>query len=109
MDRFCYQFGFETPRMERLNKKDGDDAKALESVWILAESRENALEWGNEIAQRFIQKLFGDPAKSWKAGRFARWVEDAFEWKDSDKSAKKMQTVRVGSYPDFDRMVQDWR
>ena len=46
---------------------------------IVASSDEEALAWGQEVSERFIAHLYGDPWISWKQGDYASWVEPVKE------------------------------
>ncbi|HZZ86686.1 MAG TPA: hypothetical protein VFE30_19325 [Anaeromyxobacteraceae bacterium] len=102
-----YVFGYEDPIEAKSNDTHGTDFESSLCFKILAETEEEALRWGQELSESFVKKLFGDPAKSWKAERFANWIEhepDAL----LQEAAQRMPPVRVGEHPDFEAIQEIW-
>jgi len=73
MNRYLFIFGFETPRQSRNNALRGWDDEDSEAVFIGAPSKDAALDWGRQVAERFITEMFQDSSASW--GEFAHWIE----------------------------------
>ena len=99
---FC--FGYETPAQHYNNRAHEwwDDADSR-AVFIDCDSEDEALKWGCEIAERFVAQLWiarGEPVQSWKAGRFAYWIET-----DTDRIASALThnvpVVRAGEFPEL--------
>ena len=58
-------------------------------------------ECGCEVAERFIQRLFRNDAVSWKAQRFAHWIEPEGSPRSVSVDWSTLPVVRCGEYPDF--------
>lgn len=101
MTRFLFIFGFETPAQARNNQAHGWDDEESEALGIFAPSAPEALEWGCEVAERFIQRLFRNDAVSWKAQRFAHWIEPEGSPRSVSVDWSTLPVVRCGEYPDF--------
>jgi hypothetical protein len=103
VNEYLYIFGYEDPGDRKCNMENGTDYESSRMIRIRASSEEEALFWGNEIAERFVQSLFADMKISWKAGRFASWIE-----KSPDAEAKRLwderQVVNYGEFPDFTKL-----
>jgi len=102
MPKYLFIFGFQTPRQWELSKRsllmDDEDSKA---VWIEAPNEELALNWGQEIAERFIRLLWKDESVSWRMQRFAFWIDNTQA--DFDEAPPN---VAIGEFPSLDRWVQ---
>ena len=94
MPRFVFQFGYETPGQEARNARLGWDDESSEWVVIDAADEQSALDWGREIAERFVAYIGGS---SWRAGDFADWLDPLSKcpW------AVGRDAVAVGDLPDF--------
>ena len=92
---FVFCFGYETPRQAIANAERGWDDEDSEYVLIEAPNEAEALKWGCELAERFVQSLGG---ASWKAGNFAHWVELLSDcpW------ASERAVIGVGQFPSPD-------
>lgn len=73
-----------------------------------ANSREEALSWGREVAESFTRVLFqaagwddDQEIPSWKESGFACWIEDDPETALSSDILKAIPEVRVGEMPLF--------
>jgi hypothetical protein len=101
MKRYVYFFGYCTPDQIRRNEQHGWDDEDSAALLIMADSEEQALEWGRAIAEAFVCRLFNDQNASWKAQNFADGVEtDAAETYSKD-ALIRMTTVNYGEYPDW--------
>lgn len=98
MPTFVFRFGFESPVERDSNERYGTDFESSQFVVIEAPDEAAALDWGCEVAERFVQQACG---VSWRAGEFARWVEPLSEcpW------AAGQEVVGVGQFPDASHWV----
>jgi hypothetical protein len=102
-----FRFGFESPAEARANARDGTDFESSTGIWIMSESDEAALAWGQTIAERLIASLFeseNEHAYSWTEARFAHWIE-----KDPRalSAASYLPVVAVGEMPDLAVLAAD--
>jgi len=107
MSRYLFRFGFCTPVQFASNSAHGWDDEASSSFFIEAESSDQALEWGEEVADRFVQALFaaeGGEVFDWRASDFARWIDDSPEEEYSARQLANKQVVKVGEFPDFTKL-----
>jgi hypothetical protein len=96
-----FSFGYETPLEAELNARHGWDGESSTALWIVSASEEEAITWGQNVAEQFVTSLFEAAQQSeysWKATRFAHWIE-------TDPavllSAVNLPVVFVGTLPDF--------
>ena len=99
MPKYLFVFGFETPQQRANNAKHGWDDEDSASVFILAESKEQALQWGREVAEGFVASLHKDERVSWKQENFAAWIEEDFEERYQPDQLDRIPVVPVGEYP----------
>ena len=95
---YLFSFGFESPEERRSNELSGTDFESSWSVRIAASSSEEAIEWGRQVAETFVQKLYqnaGMSERSWTAGRFAHRIEE------SEDRSEDVPSVIVGEMPNF--------
>jgi len=106
MQPFLYRFGYSTPEQWRQNDKHGWDDESSAALWILADSSERALEWGDAVAEKFTEDLFAKDGgfqvvPSWKSAGFASWIEENPAGDFSDSDLAKIPTVKLGVHPRF--------
>jgi hypothetical protein len=75
MARFLYVFAYQTPAQIKAAAAGEYAEEASEAVFIEAESAEQALDWGKQISEDFLQGLFPERDISWKRLNFAHWIE----------------------------------
>ncbi len=74
-------------------------------MFIDAPDSEAALQWGQQISERFVAWLFereGSGESTWTRTNFANWIEPpgTEEW----DAFRDMPTVSVGELPAFDML-----
>jgi hypothetical protein len=91
MATFLFRFGFQgTPIW-------GSDSEDSTCIWIEAESIEEALAWGVEVATAFVAHWWPD-LPPWRECSFAHGIEDKAEvlrWATENAVPK----VKCGEYP----------
>jgi hypothetical protein len=92
--RFC--FGFQTPAQLR-HWPDDEDSNFVD---IDAPTEAAALEWGQEVAQQFVNRLFQPEPVDWRKFGYAFWLE-------APKNPE--QAVKPGQLPDIERMTRRYR
>lgn len=100
---FLYIFGYEDPIDRKVNSEVNTDYESSEVIRILAEDEQEALAWGREISEKFIQYLFKDSQISWKNDGFASWIENNPD-EYLCKQLESFPIVKVGRYPDFEAL-----
>ncbi|MCX6952965.1 MAG: hypothetical protein NTV51_12485 [Verrucomicrobia bacterium] len=79
MNRYFFRFGYCTPAQAKGNLAHGWDDECSAGVYIRADTPEEALAWGCEIADRLVQHLFEQAGEtdflSWTESQFARWID----------------------------------
>lgn len=103
-DLHLFRFGYTWP--EELAwvdaHPDADVGEASDAVFIRADSREAAEALGEEVAEAYVKRLYGERAYSWREVGFASWIEDdreVLEW------AAKAQLPVVESVADIEATV----
>ena len=95
MHKFLYIFCYKTP--EQMATSDPDESS--EAFFIEASSADEALEWGREISERFIARLFGNTGTSWKTMGFPHWVESEPFQEYPEETLAQVPMVPCGSFP----------
>ena len=104
MPRFLYMFSYQTPEQMLAAPTADSPEESSQALFIEAASADQALGWGREISEAYLQYLFPDEKVSWKARGFDHWIEtDPRQEYPADLLAT-LQVVAHGSFPDFDRL-----
>lgn len=98
-NRYLYIFGYETPRQRENNAAHGWDDEDSASVFILARTEQEALEWGHAISKIFVSALFDGRNTAWDESRFAAWVDHDYAEHYSAEQLRAIPTVRYGEHP----------
>jgi len=99
--RYLYVFGYQTPPQLARSVDDEDSA----AFFIEAPSQAEALAWGREVSEKFVRDLHRNDEVSWKALDYAHWIEDLPSSRFTPADLARLDTVSVGSYPDW----SSWR
>jgi hypothetical protein len=79
MPQYLFVFGYESPAERNTNSHQGTDFESSNAVWIMASSKEQALEVGRQYAEKWVGELFHSAGivsyEGWMAGQFAHWIE----------------------------------
>ena len=104
---YLFRFGYESPHQFRINRALGTDDESSAAFWIAGASEQEAVRWGQSVADRFVAWLFeeaGDEGYSWHEGQFANWIET----EPSELAAchaAKLPVVVVGKEPSFEALA----
>jgi hypothetical protein len=96
---FVFRFGYETPQHAAANTRHGWDDEDSQYVLIDAPDEASALNWGRDVAERFVREMGGG---SWRAGKFAHWIEPLSDcpW------AIGRPVIAIGQFPTTSDWVQ---
>jgi hypothetical protein len=100
--RYLFRLGYESPEDLRVNEAHNSDFESSSAVWIEASDEAAALEWGQQIAEAFVARLFqdaGEPEYSWKQTGFAFWIEQ-----EAPEAWSTLPSTVAGKMPDFDAL-----
>lgn len=117
--KYYFMFGYETPGMAAANKRLRTDMADNMAFFILAESKDAALAWGQRLADAYVQAIYRDPTVTLEKLGFAPgsimdggpkefWaVTDlAKHWTEqNDATVAEIPVVRVGEMPDLAAIV----
>lgn len=103
MQTFLFRFGFESPEQFHANNAHGWDDEDSQGVLISARTEDEALAWGRQIAEAFLQQLYQDKLISWLVRGYANWLEKPGEFWPG------LQHVRVGDWPDYTVWLKPYR
>lgn len=102
---YLFRFGFETPAQLRLNDEHGWDYEDSAALIIDAAGEDEAQSWGRRVAEEFVNWLYrrddGPEDFSWLSANYASGIEPL----PPSAQVPDTPTVRVGEYPDFDRLL----
>jgi hypothetical protein len=80
MLEFLFIFGYESPDERRSNLEHGTDFESSKAIWVIAHSKQRALEIGKQYAEKWVADLFVSHGiadyEGWLESRFAHWIED---------------------------------
>lgn len=80
LQKYLFRFGYNFPAQYLANMKHGWDDEDSKAVFILAGSENEALNWGREVAEAFVARLYAQEPEtepmSWKEGEYAHWIEN---------------------------------
>lgn len=102
MTQHLFRFGFESPEDRRANEAHNSDFESSSAIWINASNEADALSWGQQIAEAFVEHLFREaqePAYSWAAVGFANWIE-----RDAPEAWHSLPSVAFGEMPDLNAL-----
>ncbi len=101
---YVYVFGYEPPNERRMNDATSWDSESSGYFRIEATSVEEALRWGNELANAYVAHLYGDVEKGrWSRGQYASWLED--DTSDlTHQAAVLTPLLSVGDYPELEKV-----
>lgn len=99
-----YIFGYCTPNQWLLNEDRGWNDENSCAFFIIANSQKEALQWGREVAEILVGRLFDlDPRfserPSWKEANFANWIEDEPLSRFSKSALTTIPIIQMGEMP----------
>ncbi|HEV3073461.1 MAG TPA: hypothetical protein VHB47_03495 [Thermoanaerobaculia bacterium] len=109
MTKYLYTFGYFTPAQWLSNEAHGWDDESSMALLIVADSSEQALEWGRKLSEEFVERLFSasgwtSHVPGWRASRFAHWIEAAPEIVSAVEGS--VPTIEYGRYLDFGELLK---
>jgi hypothetical protein len=103
MPRYLYVFSYRTPIQEATSQETGPSEEASEALFIEAADASQALDWGREVSEAYVQKLFGNQQLSWKSQGFSHWVESEPHKEYPADVLAHLPCVACREFPDFSR------
>ena len=93
-----YHFVFEHMPPEDLQfcRKTGEWIPSIGSFRVLADSRAEALSWGNELARWGYGAYYDTTELSWDCGAFHSWIED----RPTEMIFVDTPVIEFGHYPE---------
>lgn len=110
MNRYLFYFGYCTPEQWKANDDFDLDDESSAAFFVMADSTEAALRWGNEVAEFYVAHLFAcsvwsTTVPSWKVSQFANWIEDAPESRFSEEQLSTLPLVSYGEMPSIEQLA----
>ena len=106
MKRFLFRFGYSTPAQWEGNRTHGWDDECSSAFFVRANSAEDALFWGCEVAECFVRNLFDSAGyrdiPSWKAAKYAFWIDENPNTEFSPTELERLPEVVINQIPDFE-------
>jgi hypothetical protein len=106
MAKFLYVFAYQTPAQVKAAAAGEYAEEASEAVFIEAESAEQALDWGKQISEDFLKRLFPQGDISWKDLNFAHWIEAEPQDEYPADLLERLPVVACGVRPQFNNLRQ---
>ena len=84
-----------------------EDYESSTGVFVNAPSAEEALAWGETVAEALFRHIHGDASLDWKAAGDFAWIEESPQTGAWKHCLGFFPRVAIGQMPDFDRMSGD--
>ena len=126
MEKFLYIFGYETPGLVVTNERLHTDFEDSMAFFIITETKEQALEWGNKLAEKYLEALYAKTdiplekktKEDWchgiidEDGPFSAWSDEYIkkhpeEYALAVEKVNKISIVKVGEYSDMATLVRE--
>jgi hypothetical protein len=107
MEKFLYTFDYVTPTQKLGNAKHGWDDMNEDGFFILADEAEAARNWGDALANRYVQILYNNPDITLKSIGHAGNISTNKEQYQACEQAPRIQTVTAGVYPDIAKKIAE--
>jgi hypothetical protein len=104
MPEYLYVFGYETPNQRRNNAEHGWDEEDCGVVFIVADSEQEALEWGDRVAEAFVRVLYDDPNETWNRSLYAAGIECPSNF--TKEQLQDIPHVNYGEFPNLQEMAK---
>ena len=106
MNSFLVSFTFHTTQDAVFAEMSREPLQPQQtSIFIRAADENTALHWGQEIASTFMASINNDAG--WSEAGHACWIEQDLASAGWEGAEGYLQTVRVGEYPNYERMTRD--
>jgi hypothetical protein len=106
MERYLFRFGYCTPPQWTANEANDWDDESSGAFLVAAKDKEEALAWGQEVAERYVRLQFESAGwvapPSWKEAAFANWIEQSPEKAFSAAELALLPLVSAGQMPTFE-------
>jgi hypothetical protein len=80
-----------------------EDYESSTGLWVIAESPEEAIRWGEHVGEALHRKVNGDPVADWRAD-YSCWLEESPKTSCWAHCLDFFQRVQVGEMPPLDEM-----
>jgi len=80
-----------------------EDYESSTGLWVIAESPEEAIKWGEQVAEALHRKVNNDPVADWHAS-YSCWLEHSPKTSGWAHCLDFFQRVHVGEMPSLDQM-----
>ncbi len=94
----------EPDRYELYERGIVEDCESSTGIFIYAESAEDAVAWGDAIAEKLLQRCNGDDSLNWRKLGYYCWVEPSPTSCHWSHCLAFFQRVQVGEWPNLDAM-----
>jgi hypothetical protein len=106
MAKFLYVFAYQTPAQIKAAAAGAYAEEASAAMFIEADSAEKALEWGEQISEDFLKRLFPEGDISWKRQNYAHWIEAKPQEEYPADLLETLPVVACGVRPEFINLGQ---
>jgi hypothetical protein len=94
----------ESEHFESLEKGIYEDYESATAIFITANSTEEALAWGEIVAEELFKKKNPNESDSWKSFGHYCWIEE--DWKESnwEYCLEFFRNINYGTHPDYEKI-----
>ena len=105
MSRYLVGIMFHEPEPYALwNRGIIEDYESSTGLFVSANTREEAISWGEVVGQLLLRRLNNDPDLNWADCGYSCWIEDDVESSEWSHCKDFFQSVDVGVVPNLDEM-----
>lgn len=81
-----------------------EDYESSTGIFIVANSKNEAISWAEEIGEKLFQKENPNELSSWKSFEYDCWIEHDWEKSGWSHCLDFFQTINYGELPDLNKM-----
>ena len=108
MPKYLFAFGFESPETISYNNASGDDWQSSEAVFITAESKKLAHEWGRRLVDAFLARMFSESGLERSSDDYANWMVDDPSSEYEPSVLGELPCVDAASEDQLQSVVETW-
>lgn len=82
-----------------------EDYESTTGLFVIAESSDEAIAWGEEVGRALLQYANNDTTLDWKGFGYSCWVEESPQASGWSHCLGFFQHVRAGRWPDLAQMT----
>jgi hypothetical protein len=111
MKQFLYVFEYCRPKRHLKSEESSEYDESGYAFIIMTESCEQALAWGRDVSEKFVEFLFQSESPAvappkWREIGFDHWVEPDPLARYSGRAVDALPVIKAGELPHFEEWVE---